>query len=135
MRIFITLTFLVLTLMSSGQDKNTDTINTGNNDEEIYTIVEEMPQFGESKEALQLYIQKNSKYSTLITRTQTTKNVFVKVVIEKDGKINFEEIARGVNEKYDSEAKRIIQSMPNWSPGQQKGIARRTYMIVPVWFE
>lgn len=113
-----------------------EVINTDNNDESIYTVVPIMPQLGDSKEALQLYIQKNSKLPTSITKTATTKNVFVKVVIEKDGKVNFDKIMRGVGDKYDSEAKRIVQNMPNWTPGQfENGKTARTYMSFPIWFE
>ena len=113
-----------------------EVINTDNNDESIYTVVPVMPQLGDNKEALQLYIQKNSKLPTSTTKSPTTKNVFVKVVIEKDGKVNFDKIMRGVNDKYDSEAKRIIQNMPNWTPGQfDDGKKARTYMSFPIWFE
>lgn len=113
-----------------------EVINTDNNDEEIYTVVPTMPQLGDKKEALQEYIQKNSKLPTSLTKTNTSKNVFVKVVIEKDGKPKFDKVMRGVNEKFDSEAKRIVENMPNWSPGQlANGKTVRTYMSFPIWFE
>lgn len=113
-----------------------EVINTDNNDETIYTVVPIMPQLGDSKEALQQYIQKNSNYPTSLTKTPTTKNVFVKVVIEKDGKVRFDKIMKGVNDKFDSEAKRIVENMPNWTPGQfEDGKKARTYMSFPVWFE
>ncbi|MDF2451004.1 MAG: Gram-negative bacterial tonB protein [Bacteroidota bacterium] len=113
-----------------------EVINTDNNDEEIYTVIPIMPQLGDTKEALQEYIQKNSKLPTSITKTPTTKNVFLKVVIEKDGKVKFDKVMRGVSEKYDAEAKRIVENMPNWNPGQfESGKKGRTYMSFPIWFE
>lgn len=113
-----------------------EVIKTDNNDESIYTVVPIMPQLGDNKEALQLYIQKNSKYPTSITKTATTKNVFVKVVIEKNGKVKFDKIMRGVDDKFDSEARRIVENMPNWTPGQfENGKTARTYMSFPIWFE
>lgn len=113
-----------------------EVINSNNNDEPIYTVVPVMPQFGENKEALQEYIQKNSKYPTSLTKTQTSKNVFIKVVIEKNGEVRYDKIMRGANEKLDAEAKRIIENMPSWSPGQQNnGEKVRTYMSFPIWFE
>jgi hypothetical protein len=113
-----------------------EVINTDNNDEEIYTVVPTMPQLGDTKEALQEYIQKNSKFPTSLKKTETSKNVFVKVVIEKDGKVKFDKVMRGVNEKLDSEAKRVVENMPNWSPGLlANGKTVRTYMSFPFWFE
>jgi len=113
-----------------------EVINTDNNDEEIYTVVPIMPQFGSTKEALQEYIKKNSKFPTSLTKTPTTKNVFVKVLIEKDGKVVFDKVMRGVSEKYNSEAKRLIENMPNWAPGQfENGKKARTYISFPFWFE
>ncbi len=112
-----------------------EVINTDNNDEDIYTVIPIMPQLGDTKEALQNYIHKNSSLPTSITKTSTTKNVFVKVVIEKDGKVKFDKVMRGVSEKYDTEAKRIVENMPNWSPGQfENGKKARTYMSFPIWF-
>lgn len=111
-------------------------INTDNTDEEIYTVVPIMPQFGDTKEALQEYIHKNSKLPTSITKTPTTKNVFVKVLIEKDGKVKFDKVMRGVSEKYDSEAKRIVENMSNWTPGQfESGKKGRVSIMFPIWFE
>lgn len=113
-----------------------EVINTDNNDEDIYRIMPIMPQFGDTKEALQEYIKKNSKLPTSIAKTPTTKNVFVKVLIEKDGKVKFDKIMRGVSEKCDAEAKRIVENMTNWTPGQfENGKKGRVSIMFPIWFE
>lgn len=105
-------------------------------DTTIYTILPTMPEFGNSKEALQEYIVKESKYPASTKRTTTTKNVFVQIIIEKDGKVTFEKIARGHSEKLDEEAKRIISNMPNWSAGRlANGNPARIKYLIPVWFE
>jgi hypothetical protein len=61
-----------------------------------------MPTFNDDKDGLQKYIQKESKYKTSLTRKPDTKNVYVEVIIERDGKVNFVKIARGYNEKLDA---------------------------------
>ncbi|RYD70057.1 MAG: hypothetical protein EOP53_26075 [Sphingobacteriales bacterium] len=85
---------------------------------------------------MQKYIQKESKYKTSLTRKPDTKNVFVSVIIERDGKVNFVKIARGYNGKLDAEAQRIVEKMPNWLPGKlNNGSTARMSLMFPFWFE
>jgi len=49
-------------------------------------------------------------------------------VVEANGSIDRIEILRSVDSGLDNEAIRLIQSMPDWTPGMQGGVT------VPVWF-
>ena len=105
-------------------------------DTAIYTILPTMPSFGEDYSELQNFIVKESKYPASKTRTNTTKNVFVQVIIEKDGKVKFDKIVRGIDEKFDTEARRIAEKMPNWTIGRlSNGKPARIFMMFPIWFE
>ena len=105
-------------------------------DSVIYTIVPVMPEFGENEKSLQKFIKKESKIKTSKSRTESSKNVFIQIVIEKDGSVTFDKIARGSNADLDKEAIRIVQNMPNWTIGKQKdGSAARVTMILPIWFK
>lgn len=74
-------------------------------------------------------------YKTSKTRTATSNNVFVSIVIEKDGSVTFDKIARGVDKNHDKEAKRIAENMPNWSSGYlDNGDKVRVVMMFPIWF-
>jgi len=133
MKTFLTLISLTFALTSYSQEEK---VNTADNTEKVFTLVPIMPQLGDKEDTLQLYIQKVSNFPTSLSRTQQTKNVFVQVIIEKDGKVNFDKLMRGVNEKYDTEAIQITQNMPNWTPGHfENGKTVRTYLILPFWFE
>ena len=94
------------------------------------------PKFGDTKEALQEYIQKNAKYPTTLKKTPDSKPVFVRVVIEKDGRLVFHKVMRGTNAVLDAEAQRVVESMPAWKAGEAaNGKTVRTYVDFPIWFE
>ena len=56
-------------------------------------------------------------------------------VINKNGEpVNFR-IAKSVNPLLDQEAIRVLQLMPNWKPGTQRGKAVRVSYTVPINFQ
>ena len=55
-------------------------------------------------------------------------------VVNKDGSIVDAEVIRGVDPSLDKEALRVINSMPKWSPGKQRGKPVRVKYTVPVTF-
>jgi TonB family protein len=59
----------------------------------------------------------------------------LKITLSKDGKIVDVEVVRsGGDPSLDKEAVRVIKSMPNWKPGQQRGKPVRVKYTVPVNF-
>lgn len=108
-----------------------------NDTEEVYSVVEYMPKFvGYNGESLQEFIRKESRISTSLSKTETSQNVFVQVIVEKDGTISFEKIASGNNSSLNEEAKRIVKSMPKWECGKLKnGQPVRVRFMFPIWFE
>lgn len=60
--------------------------------------------------------------------------VFVKFIVEKDGSVSNVKVLRGIDPLVDKEAVRIIQSMPKWQAGKQKGEAVRVSFTIPVNF-
>lgn len=132
------LTIIALLVVVSAYGQQTDEQNralSNHPDSVIFTMVPKMPSFGSNKEDLQNFINKESKIKTSKTRTSTSMNVFVNIVIEKDGSVTFDKIARGVDKKHDKEAKRIAENMPNWSSGYlENGDKVRVVMMFPIWF-
>ena len=55
-------------------------------------------------------------------------------MVEKDGSINSAEIVKGVHEQLDAEALRVIDAMPKWKPGKQRGKTVRVKYAIPVNF-
>ena len=61
--------------------------------------------------------------------------VFVTFVIDKKGKVKDVEIIKGVDPNLDKEAKRVIESLPKFTPGKQRGKAVRVQFTVPISFK
>ena len=60
--------------------------------------------------------------------------VFIQFVIERDGSITDVKVARGVDASLDKEAVRVVQSMPKWKPGKQRGKPVRVAYTLPINF-
>ena len=104
-------------------------------EQQIFQIVEEMPEFpGGMGECLK-FLMKNAKYPTISQENGVQGKVSVKFVIEKDGSIADPVVVRGVDPYLDKEALRVVKSMPKWKPGKQRGKPVRVSYTVPVIFK
>ena len=101
---------------------------------EIYMVVEDSPQFPGGLQALLDYLHDNIKYPESCRRDSIQGRVIISFVIEKDGSINSAEIVKGVHEQLDAEALRVIDAMPKWKPGKQRGKTVRVKYAIPVNF-
>lgn len=101
---------------------------------EVYTIVEQMPSFQGGLDGLNDYIVANLKYPQKKKEQGIQGRVFVKFVIEPDGSISNAAIFRSVDSDLDTEALRVVESMPKWNPGKQRGRTVRVSYILPVVF-
>ena len=61
--------------------------------------------------------------------------VFIQFVIERDGSITDVKVVRGVDASLDKEAVRVVQSMPKWKPGKQRGKPVRVAYTLPINFQ
>ncbi len=92
------------------------------------------PEFPGGTTAMMEFIAKNTRYPQSAMLNNEQGRVFVQFVVEKDGSITNAEIMRGVSEALDKEAMRVVQSMPNWIPGESNGKKVRTRQIIPISF-
>ena len=102
--------------------------------EDVFTVVEDMPVFPGGQKALISYLAENIKYPAEAKKDKITGKVFVSFVVEKDGSIGDTKILRGIGHGCDKEALRVIEGMPNWTPGKQKGKAVRVAYNIPIKF-
>ena len=102
---------------------------------EIFKVVEEMPEFPGGAAKMMEYIQKNMKYPMMARESDIQGRVFVNFVVEPDGSITNVTVMRGIGGGCDEEALRVVQSMPNWKPGKQRGSAVRCSFTVPIIFK
>lgn len=104
-------------------------------EQQIFQVVEEMPEFpGGLAECLK-FLAKNIKYPTIAQENGVQGRVIVQFVVNRDGSIVDPVVMRSVDPYLDKEALRVIQMMPKWKPGKQRGKAVRVKYTVPVTFK
>ncbi len=101
----------------------------------IYDVVDVMPEYSGGKKEMFSYLSNNIKYPEAAIRKGVTGRVFVSFVVEKDGRINNAKIIRGIGSGCDEEALRVVNAMPNWTPGKNKnGEPVRVKFNLPIKF-
>ena len=101
----------------------------------IYQIVDEMPQYPGGEKAMMEYVAKNVKYPQEAKDKEIQGRVFVSFVIEKDGSVNEVKVLRSIGGGCDEEAVRVIKDMPKWKPGKQEGKPVRVSYMMPINFK
>ena len=103
-------------------------------EEVIFQVVEEMPQFpGGLGEAMK-FLAKNIKYPVEAQQAKIEGRVIVRFVVGRDGSVSDVEVMRGVSPELDAEAVRVVSLMPKWIPGKQRGKAVAVKYTMPIMF-
>jgi periplasmic protein TonB len=103
-------------------------------EEEIFTVVESMPEFPGGMGELMKYLATNIKYPPLAKESGIQGRVFINFVVEPDGSISNVKVLRGIGGGCDEEAVRVVEAMPKWKPGKQRGKPVRVSYNLPVKF-
>ena len=103
-------------------------------EEQIFQIVEEPASFPGGMGECMKWLGKNIKYPTISQENGVQGRVIVQFVINRDGSIVDAKVVRGVDPYLDKEALRVVNLMPKWTPGKQRGKAVRCQFTLPVQF-
>lgn len=103
-------------------------------DDDVYEVVEKMPEFPGGRAELMKYLSSNIKYPVEAHKAGIQGRVVVSFVVNKDGTVKDAKIVRSVDKSIDAEALRVISAMPKWQPGYQDGKAVSVRYTVPVTF-
>lgn len=109
--------------------------NNNANDDEIFSIVENEPEYPGGDEALYKFISKNIVYPKSAREKGIQGTVLVEFVVEKDGKLSNIKVIRSADPALDAEAVRVISKMPKWKPGTQRGKKVRSTFRLPINFQ
>jgi len=101
----------------------------------IFDVVEQQPEFPGGFAALQQFLKDNVKYPVVAMENGVQGRVTVGFVVEKDGSVSDVHVVKSVDPSLDKEAVRAVKSMPKWQPGRQNGTAVRVRYNVPVNFK
>jgi protein TonB len=103
--------------------------------DEIFTIVEEQPQFPGGMEAFYAFVSDRIRYPSAARRMHVEGRVFVQFVVDKGGDLTNIVVVKGVGAGLDEEAVRVMKMVPNFKPGKQRGKPVRVKMVVPIYFK
>jgi len=111
-------------------------------EEEIIAVVEEIIEFPDVEAtfpggpaAMMKWINQNIQYPQTSIEMNEQGRVFLSFVVEADGTISNVAVEKGVSPDLDKEAKRVVRSMPSWTPGEAKGKKARTRCRLPINFQ
>ena len=109
-------------------------------DEPVFIITETMTLFKgtctaeDSNAAIQSFIGANIIYPIEARQKLIQGKVYVSFIVEKDGQVSHVKLLRGVDPTLNNEAIRVIKSLPDFTPGMQKGKPVRVCFNVPINF-
>jgi protein TonB len=111
-----------------------------------FMVVENMPALGDCKSMrgderhtctqmeIIKYVSTNTKYPPIAKDAGIQGTVFVYFVVGKDGKVRDVRVLREVDPRLDKEAVRVVESLPDFEPGEQRGKAVSVQYTIPVKF-
>lgn len=114
-----------------------------------FVVVEQMPRFSGCEEMglsdseikqcsdkkMLEYIYSRIKYPSMARETIIEGTAVVSFVVEKDGSLTNLKIIREIGGGCGSEVVRVVKDMPNWIPGEQRGVKVRVQFNLPVKFK
>ena len=103
--------------------------------DEIFTAVEQMPQFPGGDAELYKWISSHIKYPTRAAENNIQGRVTVRFVVKEDGSIGRVEVLRGKDPDLDKEAQRVVKTLPKFIPGKMNGRAVQVWYTLPINFK
>jgi len=102
--------------------------------QQVFDVVEQMPEYPGGMQALFEYLGQNLKYPEDAKEQKIEGRVIAIFVVETDGSISNVEVVKPVFPSLDAEAVRVLSGMPKWKPGMQSGKVVRVKYTVPINF-
>ena len=101
--------------------------------DDIHDLVEQQPRFND--EDINVWLGQNINYPVEAQNNGVHGTVVCQFIVEKDGSISNVTVLRSVDPLLDKEAVRVLESMPNWTPGRNNGQPVRVKYTIPVSFK
>ncbi len=100
-------------------------------------MAEVMPEFKGGTEALMSYVKENLKYPRWEKKRKIEGTVYATFVVDENGKVKNPHILKSVPEAkhFDREVLRLIEHMPDWTSGSEKGVNTSIQFNMPFKFE
>lgn len=105
------------------------------NDKKVFDVVEVPPVFVGGEKAMFEYLSKNIRYPVEAQKQKIQGRVVVQFVVNDEGKVSNAKIVYSIDTYLDAEALRIINAMPDWTPGKQGGKNVSVRYVLPIQFK
>jgi TonB family protein len=102
--------------------------------EEVFYIVEDMPKFPGGIPALKTYIYSKLEYPEKAKEQGIEGEVSVRFLIGNKGKVVKSEVLRSTYQGFDAPALKVINEMPDWTPGMQRGKPVEVWYVISIKF-
>ena len=103
----------------------------------VFQEVEKMPEFPGGQQAMMQHLAENLKYPKWEEEKGIQGKVVASFVIDKNGKVIKPKIVKSVegSKNMNKEVIRVINTFPNWVPGEQDGEKVKVQYNLPVQFK
>ena len=118
-----------------GYGERKENMQQGNDEDPVFMVVEEMPEFPGGMGKCMEYLARNIKYPVKAHQNGTEGRVMVQFIIAKDGSVKNPFVVRSVSPELVAEAIRVVEGMPNWKPGKQRGENVSVKFTIPISFK
>ena len=103
--------------------------------EEIFTIVDQMPEFPTGEDGLGRFISEFIQYPVRAKQEGIQGRILCAFIVRKDGTISNVEVVNGLDNELDNEALRVLSMMPKWTPGKNDNKIVSVKCILPIDFK
>lgn len=102
--------------------------------DDVFTVVESQPEFPGGKEAFYEYVKDILIYPEIERIAKVEGSVFVQFIVEKNGQVTEVKTIKGIGDRCNAEAERVVKNAPHFIPGYNQGEAVRVRMMLPITF-
>ncbi len=115
--------------------KGLSAVSSDKDVDKAYKVVEVMPEFPGGNGAMMKYLKENLKYPEDAKKNGVQGTVVVRFVVKADGTVDEVKVMKGLESSLDSEAMRLVKSLPKFKPGTKGGEPVDVWYTLPVMFK
>jgi len=129
------LVVILLVVSACNEAPDPTGIEIGDQKADVFTFVQEEPQYPGGLEALYSYVRNEIRYPTAARTSGVEGRVWVQFVIDRDGSLSDVQVVEGINPDVDREAERVLENAASFIPGSQRGRSVRVRRVMPIVFK
>jgi protein TonB len=103
--------------------------------EEIFSIVDQMPQYPGGEKKLTEFLSNRIIYPSQALQNGIEGRILCSFIVAKDGTVSNIEVLQSPNPELSDEAVRVLSMMPKWNPGINNGEKVNVKCVLPIDFK